>query len=103
MLCIYSRLPIRLFRYRGLHIKSGRGRSALKNLVLVVAARDSGAMRPAAEKLVDLIVRAIARQVLEQAEVAARAAKPNAPSQKTRASRTAPSGERITSGDPQSP
>jgi len=60
-------------------------------------------MRPAAEKLVDMIVRAIARQVLEQAEVAARAAKLNAPSQKVRASRTAPAGKRITSGDPQSP
>ena len=68
-----------------------------KNLVLGVAARDFDAMRPAAEKLVDMIVRAIARQVLEQAEVVARAGKTNAPFQKARASRTVPSGERITS------
>jgi hypothetical protein len=103
VLCVSPQFPIRLFRYRGLHVKSGRCRSTPKNLVLEVAARDFGAMRAAAEKLVDMIVRAIARQVLEQAEVAARAARPSAPSQKTRASRTAPSGKPITSGDPQSP
>jgi hypothetical protein len=59
--------------------------------------------RPAAEKLVDLIVRAIARQALEQAEMAARAAKSNKRSQKSRVKRTAPSGKRITSRNLQSP
>jgi len=54
-------------------------------------------MRPAAEKLVDLIVRAIARQVLEQAEGAARAAKLNTPSHKSRANRATPSRKQITS------
>ena len=59
-----------------MHNRSAAVVSPRQNRSLLEIARDSVDVRPAAEKLIDLIVRAIARQMREQAEADGRAPAP---------------------------